>query len=154
MIDHRKRAKELFLEGYNCSQSVFGAFAEDMDMNLKQAVKFASSFGGGMGRMREVCGSVSGMLMVAAVLFGYDDPKDKNAKTEHYKRVQYLAEKFKEKNGSIVCRVLLGIEGSDNNYVPSDRTEEYYKKRPCVELVQIAAGIMEDYIKEHINEIK
>ena len=154
MIDHKKRAKELFLEGYNCSQSVFGAFCEDMDMDLKTAVKFASSFGGGMGRMREVCGSVSGMLMVAAVLFGYDDPKDKGAKTEHYKRVQELAGKFKEKNGSIVCRVLLGIEGKDDSYVPSDRTSEYYRKRPCVELVQIAAGIMEDYIKEHINEIK
>ncbi len=155
MIDHRKRAKELFLEGYNCSQSVFGAFCEEMYMDLKTAVKFASSFGGGMGRMREVCGTVSGMLMVAAVLFGYDDPKDKKVKTEHYKRVQELAGEFRKANGSIVCRVLLGIEGKDSNYVPSDRTEEYYKKRPCLELVQLSAGIMEDYIiknKELLNK--
>lgn len=149
MINHKERAKELFLEGYNCSQSVFGAFCEDMDMDLKTAVRFASSFGGGMGRMREVCGTVSGMLMVAAVMFGYDNPKDKNAKTEHYKRVQELAGEFRKVNGSIVCKVLLGIEGKDDSYIPSDRTEEYYKKRPCIELVQLSAGIMEDYIKRN-----
>lgn len=149
MINHEQRAKELFLEGYNCAQSVVGAFCEDMDMDLKRALKMASSFGGGMGRLREVCGTVSGMFLVAGVLFGYDEPKNIAVKTEHYKRIQHLAEEFKKKNGSIVCRVLLGIEGKDTSYVPSERTAEYYKKRPCVELVGQAAAIMEKYILEN-----
>lgn len=149
MINHEERAKELFLEGYNCAQSVVGAFCEDMDMDLKSAVRMASSFGGGMGRLREVCGTVSGMFIVAGVLFGYDEPKNIAVKTEHYKRIQDLAAEFKKKNGSIVCRVLLGIEGEDTSYVPSERTAEYYKKRPCVELVGQAAAIMERYILEN-----
>lgn len=138
-----------FKEGFNCSQAVFLAFAEDLGLDRKTALKLSSSFGGGMGRMREVCGCVSGMIMAAGLKYGYDSPKDAAGKTEHYKRVQELAGEFREKNGSIICRELLGLEGRDSSYVPSERTKEYYKKRPCVELVGDAAEIFEKYLSSH-----
>ena len=118
-------------------------------MDFETAMKLSSSFGGGMGRMREVCGTVSGMFMAAGLKYGYFLPDDRTGKTEHYKRIQELAEKFKEKNKYIVCRQLLGLEGNDSSYVPSERTGEYYKKRPCVELVGDAAEILEEYFQEN-----
>ncbi len=144
----REKAMALFKEGYNCSQAVMGAFAEDMGMELDTALMLSSSFGGGMGRMREVCGAVSGMFMAVGLKMGYSDPKDSEAKTAHYKRIQDLAEKFKERNRYIVCRQLLGLEGQDTNPVPAERTQEYYKKRPCAELVGDAAEILEEYLAE------
>lgn len=142
----REQAQKLFLEGYNCAQAVAGAYAAEMGMELKTVVRTVSSFGGGMGRMREVCGAVSGMFFVAGALCGYDDPKDTDGKKEHYERVQYLAEKFKEQTGSIICRDLLGLEGNDHTPTPSARTKEYYQKRPCVEMVGLAAEILEEYL--------
>lgn len=144
-MDKKEKAMALFKEGYNCSQAVFGAFAEELGLDFETAVKISSSFGGGMGRMREVCGAVSGMFMAAGIKWGYSSPTDNHAKTNHYKLIQDLAAEFKKKNGSIVCRELLGLEGKDNNYVPSARTDEYYKKRPCIELVGEAAEILEEY---------
>lgn len=144
----REKAMSLFKEGYNCSQAVFGAFAEELGLDLETALKISSSFGGGMGRMREVCGAVSGMFMTAGLKYGYSSPKDVKAKTAHYKLIQELAEKFKDKNKYIVCRQLLGLEGQDKNYVPSERTDEYYKKRPCAELIGDAAEILEQYFNE------
>lgn len=144
----KERAKELFLNGYNCSQAVACAFAEEMGMDEDTAAKIVSSFGGGMGRMREVCGAVSGMLFVAGALYGYCDPKDYEAKKAHYERVQLLAARYKEQTGSIICRELLGLEGKNASPAPSERTQEYYKKRPCPDLAGLAAEIMEDYIKE------
>lgn len=143
------KAKELFLEGYNCSQSVAGAFADEMGMDFKSVVKMVSSFGGGMGRLREVCGTVSGMFFVAGVLYGYDEPKDFEGKKELYARIQKLAGLFQKKTGSIVCRELLGLEGKDSSPVPSQRTKEYYEKRPCPEMAKLAGDILEEYIKEH-----
>ena len=102
-----ERARRLFKEGYNCAQAVVGAFAGEMGMDFDTAIKLASSFGGGMGRMREVCGAVSGMFIVAGVLYGYSDPKDKEAKDKHYALIQELAEQFKNSNGSIICKNLL-----------------------------------------------
>lgn len=99
-----------------------------------------------MARLREVCGAVSGMFMVAGMKFGYTDPKDSTAKTKHYKRIQELAEEFKEKNRSIVCRELLGLSVQSESYIPEERTAEYYKKRPCAELVGDAAEIIDRYI--------
>ncbi len=146
---HGKIARQYFEEGYNCSQSVFLAFGEEYGIEPDLALKLASSFGGGMGRLREVCGAVSGMFMAAGMLYGYTDPKDHNAKTEHYKRIQYLAKKFEEKNGSIVCRELLGLDKKKDSPQPELRTAEYYKKRPCAELVEIAAQILEEYMQAH-----
>lgn len=142
-------ARNAFKEGYNCSQCMMVAFADLLGMEKKQAIRMASSFGGGMGRMREVCGAVSGMFLVAGLLYGYDDPKDYESKKEHYARIQYLAGKFREQTGSIICRELLGTEGKDKSFVPSQRTESYYKKRPCGDMVGLAARILEEYIEEY-----
>ena len=143
---YAQKAMNLFKEGFNCSQSVFLAFQDLHEIDPKTALRLSSSFGGGMGRLREVCGAVSGMFMTAGVLYGYDDPKDYEAKKEHYERIQQLAKVFESLNGSIVCRQLLGLAEGKDAPAPEKRTEEYYKKRPCAELVGIAAAIMEQYI--------
>ena len=146
---YAQKAMALFKEGYNCAQAVFLAFEDLYQIDRKTAVRLSSSFGGGMGRLREVCGAVSGMFMVTGILYGYDDMEDAKAKADHYERIQYLAKEFESVNGSIICRVLLGLgEGSDVP-IPEPRTEGYYKKRPCVELVGTAAAILEQYINEH-----
>lgn len=149
MSIHGERAKKLFCEGYNCSQAVFAAFCDVTGIEQETALKISSSFGGGMGRLREVCGAVSGMFMVAGAVYGYSDPKNFRIKSEHYERIQELAKVFRENNGSIVCRELLGIDGKDNSPTPSKRTNQYYKKRPCAELVEMAADIMDDYIGKY-----
>ncbi len=151
MINHKERATELFKQGYNCAQSVFGSFSEDLGIDFETAVKIASSFGAGMGRLREVCGAVSGMFMVVGYKYGHTNPKDYAAKTEHYKLVQELALKFKEINGSIVCRELLGLKEKSSSPIPERRTASYYKKRPCAELVGIAAELVEETIKNKQN---
>lgn len=140
---HKERAQELFKSGYNCSQAVLGAFCEELGLDFETAMKLASSFGGGMGRMREVCGTVTGMFMAAGLAYGEGD------KAEHYKRIQELAQKFKDINGSIICRELLNGVESSNEPKPSERTEAYYKKRPCVDLVGDSAEIFEDYLNSH-----
>lgn len=143
---YAKKAMDLFKEGFNCSQSVFLAFEDMYKLDPKTALMLSSSFGGGMGRLREVCGAVSGMFMVAGVLYGYDDPKDYEVKKVHYERIQQLAKEFESRNGSIVCRQLLGLGEGKDTPAPEKRTQEYYKKRPCAELVGMAAAIMEQYI--------
>ena len=145
-MDHSMQAAELFLEGYNCAQAVAVAFCDVTGMDKKVAGKLASSFGGGMGRMREVCGAVSGMLMVAGHLYGYDSPNPEEQK-KHYALVQELAGKFREQAGSIVCREILKNPPSDPN--PTPRTEEFYKVRPCARLVILAAQILDEYIASH-----
>ena len=142
-----EKAKELFKSGYNCSQAVLAVFCEEFGLDLDTALKIASSFGGGMGRMREVCGTVSGMFMAVglALASASDSAVEKG---NHYKRVQELARRFKEKNGSIICRELLqGVETSAVP-TPSERNETYYKKRPCIDLVGDAVEILEEYLKE------
>lgn len=146
--NHSEKAKELFKQGYNCSQAVIGAFCEELGLDFKTAMKLSSSFGGGMGRMREVCGAVTGIFMAAGLAFGPESNSDPTAKGEQYKKIQELAKRFRDKNGSIICRELLeGIETSVSPD-PSPRTETYYKKRPCVELVGEAARIFEIYLQE------
>lgn len=145
----REKAMALFEEGYNCAQSVFLAFADLHGIDERTAAALSSSFGGGMGRLREVCGAVSGMFMTAGVLYGYDDPKAKEEKAEHYARIQELAAAFEKENGSIVCRELLGLQVKKEAPTPEARTKEYYQKRPCRELVGDAAEILENYIAEH-----
>ena len=148
MTVRSEKAKELFKSGYNCSQSVLGVFAQELGMDFETAMKISSSFGGGMGRMREVCGTVSGMFMACGLMFGPSDNSDPKAKGELYKKIQELANRFKTQNGSIICRELLeGVESSTSP-TPSVRTEDYYKKRPCIELVGDAVEIFEQYLKE------
>lgn len=148
-----EKAEALFLEGYNCAQAVVIAFEDLHGLDRETVAKLSSSFGGGMARLREVCGSVSGMFMVAGLLYGYDDPKAKEEKAEHYARIQKLAAEFTAEHGSIVCRDLLGLTEKKQDPTPEERTDEYYKKRPCKELIGRAAEIMDNYIKEYsINE--
>ncbi len=142
-------AKQNFLNGYNCSQAVLLAFCEDFGLEKETALKISEPFGGGMGRMREVCGTVTGMFMVLGLAMGNSDAKDGSTKKNVYKSVQELAEKFKQDNGSIICRELLGFQKNNKeSYVPSERTNEYYKKRPCPELCKYAADILEEYLKK------
>ena len=146
-MNHVERAVELFVEGYNCAQAVAAAFGDLTGLDEKTAAKMASCFGGGMGRMREVCGAVSGMLLVAGILYGYDDPKATKEKRELYTQVQAMAGQFREELGSIVCRDLLKNPPSDPN--PTPRTEQFYKDRPCARMVATAARIMDEFIESH-----
>ena len=144
-------ATSYFKEGYNCSQAVALAFKDMIGLDEKVILKVASSFGGGMGRLREVCGACTGMFIVVGFVEGYDDPKDREAKTKHYATIQRLAQEFKKYNGSIVCRELLGLGKGPDSPVPDARTSEYYKKRPCAEMVGLAAGILEQYFNGELE---
>lgn len=146
-MTHSEKAAELFLQGYNCAQAVAVAFCDVTGLDEKFTAKTISAFGGGMGRLREVCGAVSGMFFVLSCLYGYDTPGDDAEKMQLYARVQDLAAKFREKNGSIVCRELLENPPSDPN--PSPRTAEYYAKRPCVRMVMTAADLLDEFIAEN-----
>lgn len=147
-MDYEQRAEELFREGYNCAQAVFLAFAcEKMDRD--EAARLASAFGGGLAGTRNTCGAVSGLAMAYGLLRGYADPTDKEAKRAEYEAVREMTEEFAQQNGSIICRELLGLAGQTAGQQPSERTAEYYKKRPCPELCRMAASILDDYIAAH-----
>lgn len=151
-MTRKEKAMSLFEEGYNCAQSLVLAFADCYEVEPEMAARFSSAFGGGMGRLREVCGSVSGMFMVLGLLHGYHDPKDREAKTGLYQQVQELAHRFEEKNGSIVCRELLGLSVKRDGPLPEERTAAYYQKRPCKELIGCAAEILEEFLKEQAED--
>ena len=146
-MDHGMKAMELFVDGYNCAQAVAVAFCDVTGLDEKTTAKMVSPYGGGMGRLREVCGAVSGMLFVLGYLYGYDNADADETKKELYERVQGLAGQFREKCGSIICRELLDNPPSDPN--PSPRTAQYYKDRPCAILVKTAAELMDDFIAAH-----
>ncbi len=142
-IDHSKKAADLFCNGCNCAQAVFVAFADDCGIDEKTAMKLSSSFGGGMGRLREVCGAVSGMFMVAGLLSGYTTDDSKDAKDAHYQLIQELAKEFNSIHGTYICRDLLGNLGKSTSPVSDPRTAQYYKVRPCVKFVITAAEILD-----------
>ncbi len=146
--DHSEQARAYFMQGYNCSQSVAAAFAPEMGLTVQAALRLAAGFGGGFGRMREVCGAFSGMVLVLGALYGSTDPAQK---TELYKAVQALAARYKAGNGggSLLCRELLGLPRAEGSPEASARTAAYYQKRPCADLVALAAGEMEAYIAAH-----
>ncbi len=146
-MNHGKKAVELFRQGYNCAQAVAVAFCDVTGLEESFAARMASSFGGGMGRMREVCGAVSGMFMVLGLLYGYDDPKDQAAKKQLYQQVQDLAGQFMAENGSIICREILKNPPSDPN--PTPRSAEFYEMRPCDRMVYTAAELMDAFLAEH-----
>ena len=141
------RAKEFFNKGYNCAQSVALAYADITSLDEEMVAKITASFGGGMGRLREVCGAVSGMAFVASFISPCPTADNAEAKKANYALVQHFAEKFREQNGSIVCRQLLGLEQPKDEPTPSPRTAEYYKKRPCAEYVYDAALIVGEYLQ-------
>lgn len=141
-------AKELFKSGCNCCQAVFCAFRNETNLTEEDALRLSAGFGGGLGRLREVCGAVSGMTMVLSNKFASADPNNQEEKAALYALIQKAAGDFKAENGSIICRELLGLEEKNSNPVPEERTNEYYKKRPCSELVKCAAEIAEKYLNE------
>ena len=141
---YSEKAANNFRKGYNCAQSVLLAFADKVGLKEDEALKLASSFGGGMGRLREVCGAVSAMFMIAGILKGYTEPNNDIVKANHYKLIQDLAAEFKLKHGTIICRELLGLDGTEFSPIPSARTDEYYKERPCEEFIKCAAEIVEE----------
>ena len=164
MIDVNERVERAcgyFKEGYNCAQAVVMAYDDVMNMSVEDIAKLTAPFGGGMGRMREVCGSVSGMVMLAGLIRPANDPSVKEWRTANYALVQEMAADFKAVNGSIVCKELLGLVPIGSNSPapqespePSDRTSEYYKKRPCEELVGISARIVGEKILRFAQDDK
>lgn len=155
MESRREQAIAHFKEGYNCAQAVVLAHQDLLGIDKEQAMKLCQSFGGGMGRLRQVCGTVSGMFLVAGALTGSGEPRDMESKKMNYEAVQNLAAEFEQRNGSIICATLLGLDRKDGknavgeNYqtgaVPEPRTAAYYKKRPCLELIGDACDILAAY---------
>ncbi|MGN1148334.1 MAG: C-GCAxxG-C-C family protein [Lachnospiraceae bacterium] len=139
-------AVALFESGYNCAQSVFAAYADLFGMEKEEALKLASPMGAGIGRMREVCGTVSAMSLLLGLKEGNADASDEEAKRRVYEKTRQMADRFKEENGSIICRELLGIAGREQSAAPSERTKQYYMTRPCSRLVASAAQIVEDVL--------
>ena len=150
-MDRGTLAAELFLQGYNCSQAVVLAFRDVTGLDDKTAARLSSAFGGGMGRMREVCGAVSGMFLVAGLLYGYDEPGDDLKKKELYTKIQDMAAQFRAETGSIVCREILKNPPTDPN--PTPRTAEFYKKRPCARMVKLAADVLSRHLEMYPPEV-
>lgn len=128
-------AVDLFEQGYNCAQSVVGAWLDQTEMDSDQAMRLASSFGGGMGRLREVCGALTGSFMVAGLMRGYAVPGDDEEKGKHYTLIQEIAKEFEQKYKTILCRDLLELELKHDSPDPSARTAEYYAERPCARFI-------------------
>lgn len=150
-----EQAVDNFMQGYGCCQAVVAAFADIYGMDDAMAKRVAAGFGGGVGRMRMMCGAVSGIVMLVGLDCGQTDGANRDGKTACYKVVQELLAESKEQNGSLICAEILGINGNDkavSNYVASARTAEYYKKRPCVAKVESAARIFAAYLCRKAEE--
>ena len=139
-------AEKLFRSGYNCAQSVFAAYADLFDMDFETALKMSGALGGGVGRMREVCGTVLAMSMIAGLKEGNADPENEVAKEHIYALVRRMSNMFKERQGTIICREILGIEGMEESAKPSVRTPEFYASRPCAGIVRCAAEIIDEVL--------
>ena len=146
MNNYSDKAAENFKQGYNCAQSVFLAFSKELGFDDDTALRLSSSFGGGMGRLREVCGAVSSMFAIAGLKKGYTTPNDDEIKAQHYELIQSLAEDFKSEFGTIICRELLELPEGKDSPIPSKRTEEYYQTRPCEAFIRYAAEIIEKQV--------
>ena len=141
------KARELFLDGYNCAQAVFCAFSDLYGVPEELALRMSASFGGGIGRMRNMCGAVCGMAMLAGLEKGQTKPHDDNAKNDNYHLVQELAGRFKEVHGSVICAELLNLrKGAPTPPTPDARTAEYYRTRPCLYNVESAARIYAEWL--------
>lgn len=143
-----QQAVEYFMEGFGCGQSVAAAFADLYGFTPEQAKMIGAGFGGGVGRLRMMCGAVSGLVILAGMKDGQNKGSDRQGKAACYKVVQDLLERFKQENGSIICAELLGIKGPvpPGNFVPAERNAEYYKRRPCAAKVESAARIFAEYL--------
>ncbi len=146
---HSDKAVELFKSGCNCAQAVATAFAPSFGFSKDDTMRLTCGLGGGLGRLRETCGAVSGMAIVAGMRYGNTEPKDPHARKVTYEVVQRMAAEFREQNDSIICRELLGLTAPDNNPTPDPRTREYYARRPCANLVRCAAEIVEKHLVDN-----
>lgn len=153
-MTEKERARELFLEGYNCSQSVFCAFCHRFGIDEETAKKISAGLGGGVGRMREVCGAVSASAMVLGSLCAATDGNDSDRKKKNYDLVREFSERFTAIHSSVVCRELIKLPAKmEETAKPDDRTAEYYKKRPCLKIVEDAAEILEELIEKYESRI-
>ena len=144
-----EKAKALFKEGYNCTQSVVAAYADIYGFTPEQSFKMSAAFGGGIGRMRETCGAACGMFMLAGLEKGAVEGKDREGKSATYALVQELAKQFKEEFGTMRCSDLLGLTKADPIVSQAEaRTKEYYAKRPCIHMVETAARFFGDYLEK------
>ena len=143
-----EHARELFRQGYNCAQAVFVTYSDVVSLDPQMAATITGPLGAGMGRLREVCGTVSGMSLIAGFLSPCADPSDRKAKGKTYALVQRFAEAFRAENGSIVCRELLGLACRKEDPMPAERTAEYYRKRPCVGMVGLGCRIYAEMLNE------
>ncbi len=148
-MTEKEKAGQLFLEGFNCSQSVFTAFCDRFGIDEETAKKISAGLGGGVGRQREVCGAVSGAAMVLGCITAATDGGDNESKTKNYELVREFSDRFRELHGSIVCRELLKDKAKNKGAVPDERTAEYYKNRPCLKVVEDAAEILMQMLKEN-----
>lgn len=156
-VDRGQIAKDYFEKGYNCAQAVLMAFNDLTGLDEKTAAMISQPFGGGMGGMREVCGTLSGVMMVVGMLYGNADcgngnPENSKRKRILYERVQALAKDFERDNGSIICRELLGLSKKRSEPKSGEHAPEHYKKRPCKELAYYAANLLDEYIGKVNNE--
>ena len=154
-LDKKERgelARKNFTDGYNCSQAVALAFADVVPLDKSTLLRMTSSFGGGMGRLREVCGAVSVMFLITGLVSGYDTPETGDVKLNHYAHIQELAKKFEERKKSIVCRELLGLSEQRQDPKPEERTPEYYHSRPCPDIVALAAEILAEDLSENVSD--
>jgi len=147
-MNHSDKAEQLFREGYNCSQAVFGAFSDLTGIEKEYAIKMSASFGGGFGRLREVCGAACGMILAESCLFGYTEPKNQQVKKDNYALVQDMMKEFSGEMGSYICREILGDLAGEKTAEPTPRNEEFYTKRPCIRCIRTAAAILEKVAEE------
>ena len=148
-MNRKEQAINNFKKGYNCSQSIVLAFSDLVSINESDLLKLTSPFGGGMGRLRETCGAVSGCFIILGLLYGYDEPESGQLKAQLYERVQKIGLDFESNQGSLECRQLLNLKEKHSSSVPSERTKDFYDNRPCLRLVSYAAEILEEYINTH-----
>lgn len=145
-----EKAVNLFLSGANCSQAVFASFNDLTEIDEKTSFRLASSFGGGISRLRETCGACLGMCLAAGAIFGYDDIQNRDSKIQHYSKIQFLVKEFANRNGSYTCREILGSEGSSDSPIAGERTQEYYQKRVCcMDCIRSATEILEEYLENN-----
>ena len=150
-----EKAVALFKEGFNCSQSVVAAFADQYGFTHEQALRMSASFGGGIGRMRETCGAACGLFMLAGLETGAVEGADRDGKARNYAVVQELAEEFKRRNGALKCADLLGLSKKEPVVsTPEARTAQYYAKRPCVKMVEEASRIWCEFLEKSSLEAK
>ena len=148
MTGHGDRAREYFYKGYNCAQAVVCAFGDLTGWDEKTSARRASSFGGGMGRLREVCGAFSGAILVLGEITGYSEPEDHEGKKTQYKRIQVYAERFRERQKTIICRELMADVKAMPGGEPEERTPEFYASRPCPQIIWDAADLLDELLTE------